>query len=191
MKPEGSIQTELRRLGNMLGTHGPCLTLLAGLDKAWRWLTGAPIWHFSGVAPGVLLGGQPARRIVDQMYRRGVTGVVNLRAEYDYVEEVGGTGLDYLFLPVADNHAPSLDQLRQGVAFIRRAVAQGGKVYIHCWEGLGRGPTLAAAWLVSAGDAPTVAWDRVRKVRPFIRPTAGQVRRIEEFAAGLRVVSQA
>ncbi|BBL76336.1 protein-tyrosine phosphatase family protein [Methylomagnum ishizawai] len=186
MRREGSIQTELRRLGTMLHSHGPYLTLLAGLDKAWRWLTGAPIWCFSGVAPGILLGGQPARRIVSQMYRRGVTGVVNLRAEYDSVQEVGGTGLDYLFLPVADNHAPSLDQLRQGVAFIRRAVAQGGKVYIHCWEGLGRGPTLAAAWLVSAGDAPTVAWERVRKVRPFIRPTAGQVRRIEEFAAGLR-----
>jgi hypothetical protein len=42
---------------------------------------------------------------------------------------------------------------------------------------------MAAAYFVSTGCTPEVAWEQVRKVRPFIRPTKLQIARLLEFAA--------
>ena len=51
------ILEELRRLLMMLGSQGLWLTLLAGIDKAGRWLTGRPVWRFSRITPQIV---QPA-----------------------------------------------------------------------------------------------------------------------------------
>jgi protein-tyrosine phosphatase len=61
-------------------------------------------------------------------------------------------------------------------------VANGGSVYVHCGSGIGRAPTMAAAYLISTGLTRDEAWETIRTVRPFIRPTAVQVERIEQFA---------
>lgn len=180
---KSSIRTELQRLRRMLRTHGIWLTLLAGIDKLGRWLTGAPVWRFSRIAPCIYVGGQPAKHIFKQLVKRGVTGVVNLRFEYDYIMEVGGTNLDYLFLPVKDDDAPTMEQLERGVSFILAQLEEGGKVYVHCWEGLGRGPTMAAAYLIAGeGCSAEEAWAIIKKTRPFIRPSQKQIKRISEFA---------
>jgi protein-tyrosine phosphatase len=89
----------------------------------------------------------------------------------------------YLYLPVVDDHAPSLEQLRTGVDFIANEIAQGGSVYIHCGSGIGRAATMAAAYLISTGLTKHEAWARIRTVRPFIRPTPVQLEQIERFAA--------
>src|SRR5690606_26126006 len=86
-------------------------------------------------------------------------------------------------LPTVDNEAPSLIHLEQGVDFIREYVQKGEGVYIHCWEGLGRGPTMAAAYLVSTGLTPDEAWGKIRETRPFIRPTEVQQKQLEAFVA--------
>jgi protein-tyrosine phosphatase len=177
--------TELQRLLRSLRQQGPWLTMMAARDKLERWVTGHPTWRYGRITPQIILGGQPARSLLPKLAEFGVSGVLNMRDEYDYFEEVGLAKLAYLRLPTPDNTAPSLENLRQGVTFIQNQLEKGGGVYIHCWEGLGRGPTMVAAYFVSTGMTPDDAWAQIREVRPFIRPTREQVQRIEEFAEGL------
>lgn len=179
-----SLWTEIKRLFEQLRLQGIRLTLLAGIDKFGRKLLGRPIWRYSWITPNILLGGQPARRLWKILDTIGVDGVINMRAEYDYLDEMGGTGgrFEYLYLPTVDNTAPTIEHLQQGVEFANRILDNGGKLYIHCWEGLGRGPTMVAAHLVSKGLTPDEAWAYIRQVRPFIRPVPAQRERLEEFA---------
>jgi hypothetical protein len=44
-----------------------------------------------------------------------------------------------------------LEFLLKGVDFVAKAIKAGGKVYIHCRKGLGRGPTMNLAYLFSTG----------------------------------------
>ncbi|MDX1992422.1 MAG: dual specificity protein phosphatase family protein [bacterium] len=182
MKDAMNYGTELRRLLQSLRQQGPRLTLMAARDKVERWVTGHPTWRYGRITPQIILGGQPARSLLPRLAELGVSGVLNMRDEYDYFEEVGLAKLAYLRLPTPDNTAPSLENLRQGVTFIQNQLEKSGGVYIHCWEGLGRGPTMVAAYFVSTGMTPDEAWAQIRAVRPFIRPTHEQVQRIEEFA---------
>ncbi|MBE0688872.1 MAG: dual specificity protein phosphatase family protein [Anaerolineae bacterium] len=177
-----NLWSEIRRLFDQLRTHGLYLTLLAAIDKLARWSTGHPAWRFGWITPNLLLGGQPARHVWAKLGQRGVTAVINLRHEYDYQNEIGGLPLHYLYLPTVDNTAPSQEHLWKGVLFIEEEVENGGKVYIHCWEGLGRSPTMVAAYLVYTGSTPAEAWAKIRLVRPFIRPTHTQQIRLDEFA---------
>ena len=175
--------TELGRLFEQLRRQGPVLTFWAGVDKAARWTSGGPMAQFARITDRIWLGGQPSGRGRQRLIAAGVTGVVNLRSEHDYEHLVDAGALRYLHLPTDDNEAPALEHLRDGVAFIEEEVERGGRVYIHCWEGLGRGPTMAAAYFVSLGLTPEEAWARIRDVRPFVRPTEEQLDRLRAFAA--------
>jgi protein-tyrosine phosphatase len=66
---------------------------------------------------------------------------------------------------------------------VAEEAANGGSVYVHCGSGIGRAPTMGAAYLINTGLTLGEAWETIGKVRPFIRPTAVQVERIEQFAA--------
>ncbi len=116
------------------------------------------------------------------MHARGITAVVNLRIEFDD-QEAGIAPPRYLYLPTVDDNTPTLEELQAGAAFMAEQVANGGSVYVHCGSGIGRAPTMAAAYLISTGLTLDEAWETIDKVRPFIRPTAVQVEQIEQFAA--------
>jgi protein-tyrosine phosphatase len=62
-------------------------------------------------------------------------------------------------------------------------IERGGGVYVHCGAGVGRAPSMAAAYLVSTGLTADEAWATIREVRPFIRPKPEQMAQIERFAA--------
>jgi protein-tyrosine phosphatase len=115
---------------------------------------------------------------------RGLTADVNMRSEFD--DAAHGIQPDaYLWLPTDDDHAPTLDQLGTGSDFIRGVIEGGGKVYVHCASGVGRAPTMAAAYLVSTGLSPDQAWALIRETRPFINPTPPQLEILEAFAKSL------
>ena len=175
----------LRNLGRQIRSQGVRLTLTEGIDQMSRMLTGAPTLRYSRLTPDVYFGGQHVARGLQRLRDRGITGVINLRRESDDREK--GVLLDrYLHLPTMDNTPPTLEHLQSGIDFIGQEIARGGKVYIHCWEGVGRAATMAAAYLVSTGLSPEEAWAKVRAARPFIRPTPVQRAQIEQFARKLR-----
>lgn len=63
----------------------------------------------------------------------------------------------YLWLPVKDHYAPTQEQLDIGVAVIAGLVKNNKKVYIHCKNGHGRGPTLLAAYFIYASSEKSSA----------------------------------
>ena len=69
---------------------------------------------------------------------------------------------------------PSKEDLRRGVAFIRRRLeetrAEGGRVLIHCKGGRGRATTMAVAYFVANGEDPREAFGRIKAVRPVAEP---------------------
>ena len=171
-------------LWGRLTRQGVRTTALWAADHATRMIVGANIRRVSQITPQLHVGGQYRRRGWSLLTARGITAVVNMRIEFDD-RKAGLAPPRYLYLPTVDDTAPSLEHLREGVAFIEHEIANGGSVYVHCGAGVGRAATMAVAYLVHTGLMPDRAWARVRKVRPFIRPSAVQVAQIERFAAQL------
>jgi len=179
------LKKGIKNLGilfSRLVKQGPGTTLRWAADHAMRILTGAPIRSVSQITPHLHVGGQYRRRGWPKLAARGITAVVNMRVEFDD-REAGIAPPRYLHLPTVDDEPPTLDQLQQGVAFMREEIARGGGVYVHCGAGVGRAATMAVAYLVSTGLTPDEAWAQVRRVRPFIRPKAVQIAQIDRFAS--------
>lgn len=151
-------------------------------DHAVRAFTGANLRRVSQITPRLHVGGQHRRRGWARLQARGITAVVNLRIEYDDVE-AGVASEHYLHLPVVDDAAPTLEQLRIGCAFIAQEIERGGAVYVHCGSGIGRAATMAAAYLITTGLASDEALARIREKRPFIRPTPSQLEQLARFVA--------
>jgi len=92
--------------------------------------------------------------------KMGITAMVNLRAEYQDVF-AAPLPVAYLWLPVEDHKDPTPEQMLTGVQFVHAAVQAGQRVFIHCKMGIGRSPTLAAAYLIWTG---VPIYEAIRKV---------------------------
>jgi len=116
--------------------------------------------------------------------RSGFTAVVNLRHEY---QDVFSSPLPvaYLWLPVTDFTDPTLEQLFMGSQFIDTAVRAGNKVLIHCKLGIGRSPTLAAAYLVWTGCPVDEALRIIKERSAGISQPIVDHRTLHEFASFL------
>ncbi len=147
-----------------------------------RRLTGHPHRTTSEVSPNLFVGGQYWPRGWRAMQNWGISAVVNLRQELDD-RRLGVTPDRYLYLPTPDDYPPSLEQLYRAVAFINQEIASGGKVYVHCGAGVGRAVITATAYLINTGMSADQALATIRKTRPFINPSAVQLKRLDEFAA--------
>lgn len=87
----------------------------------------------------------------------------------------------YLWLPVKDHTSPSLLQFKIGVSMIDRLVRAKTKVYIHCENGHGRAPTLAAAYLIGQGMKIKEAIDFLKSKRPRIHLYSSQLEALKKF----------
>jgi predicted protein tyrosine phosphatase len=177
-----SVGKRLLHFLQQIRKQGILLTVIESYEQITRLTTGAPTLRYSRVLPNLHIGGQFSQKGWMILSKRGITAVISMRVEFDD-REAGLAPERYLYLPTVDNHAPTTAQLHDGVIFIRAEIERGGKVYIHCWEGVGRAPTMAAAYLVSTGLSPTEAWATISRVRPFVRPLQPQVNQIIRFAA--------
>lgn len=167
-----------------LASQGMATTALWMFNILNRLALDTPIQKQCQVTPQLFVGAQFHRRGWRILQEWGIHGVVNLRSEFNDLS-LGVNIPEYLHLPTVDDTAPAMADLQRGVDFITRVIAQGGKVYIHCGAGVGRAPTMAAAYLISRGDSAQAAWHRIRRARKFIRPTQAQIEVIEQFAAGM------
>lgn len=162
--------------------HGLWVTFVWAWARLYLWIVGRPVLRYCRITPELYVGGQMNARGWRWLAARGLTADVNMRSEFDDATyDLGPDG--YLWLPTDDDHAPTPDQLRQGVAFIQQAIEGGGRVYVHCAGGVGRAPTMAAAYLVSTGSTPDQAWALIRQSRPFVKPTPVQMAALEQFAS--------
>ena len=171
----------LRILVFRLRHQGLRVTLLWIYGRFVPRLTGIPMQRYSQVTPQVFVGAQYNSTGLRRLAEWGIDSVVNLRTEFN--DAAHGLAPEYyLHLPVVDDDAPTMEQMERGVNFIRQSVSRGGKVYIHCAGGVGRAPTLAAAYFVNQGMHLDEAVSLIQRARPFINIMPAQMQRLQEFA---------
>lgn len=175
------LRKSLRILAWRLRHHGLWVVFTWAWTRIYLWTVGRPVLRYCPITPQLYVGGQMNAQGWRWLAAQGLSAGVNMRSEFDDAAH-GITPDAYLWLPTHDDHAPTLEQLHTGVAFIRQVIEQGEKVYVHCGSGVGRAPTMAAAYLVSTGLSTDQAWALIRRTRPFIKPTRPQLAALEEFA---------
>ena len=156
-------------------------------DNVYRLITGLPRLKRSQITANLFLGSQYNLVGLRKLKALGVTAIINMRTHSVY-SEAQYEGFHYLHLPTPDNTPPPLDVLIKGADFADAEIKNGGKVYIHCRQGLGRGPTMMIAYLIKTGLTYEDAYNMVRKVRTFINPRPGQVARLKELEGYYRGV---
>ncbi len=113
------------------------------------------------------------------------SAVLSLRGEF---QDIFDSPLPsaYLWLPVTDHSDPSPEQLLIGVQFIDAAVRSKQRVLVHCKMGIGRSPTMVAAYLVWSGSSIDEAIQIVAKVADMviIRPVVSRLT-LEKLMASL------
>ena len=57
-------------------------------------------------------------------------------------------GMRQLWLPTVDHFEPSVDNLKDAVAFLKQHEVLGKRVYVHCRAGHGRSAAVVFAWLL-------------------------------------------
>jgi hypothetical protein len=106
----------------------------------------------------------------------GVRRVVDLRAEAQDDEGLlRRYGIELLHLPATDLRAIPRDALWTGVTWVRRQLARGERVLLHCEHGIGRSVLLACCVLVSRGRSPAEALELVKRARWKASPSPEQL----------------
>lgn len=108
----------------------------------------------------------------------GVTAEIDLEGErQDAAPDVDA----YLWLPVADKSAPTMDQFAAGATLMTDMTKRGKKVYVHCQYGHGRSPTLVAAYLISQGKTVIESIETIKAARPEIHLEDVQMKALEAY----------
>src|SRR5689334_12449038 len=122
--------------------------------------------NYSDVTPQLAVGGAFRRRQIKGLQQRGVTAVVDCRLEAeDDAHALAQAGIEFLHVPTPDRHGFTYGQMQQGVDWVLEQVADGGRAFLHCEHGVGRGPLMACAVLVAQGHSAPEAFRMVRSAR--------------------------
>lgn len=137
-------------------------------------------------------GGEQLKEELAGLAGAGVGILVSLLTDEEMAEldlgreEAAATaaGLEFLRLPTPDLGVPDPMGTRTIAGILRSRLAGGAGVAIHCWAGIGRSSTLAAAVLVYEGRTPGEAWDLIGAARGVTVPETLSQRAFIERLAG-------
>ncbi|HEV2757496.1 MAG TPA: dual specificity protein phosphatase family protein [Actinomycetota bacterium] len=137
--------------------------------------------NFQVVDDEVLRGSHPKEDTFRALAKRGVTTIVDLRAEENlHVDEklLGDLGITRFNIPLRDGQVPTETQVDQFLSIIENSK---GKVYVHCMAGVGRTGAMVAAYLVATGqESPAGALRRNLSVGP---PSLEQLAFVADLSA--------
>jgi hypothetical protein len=169
---EESVHTPLRRLW------------LRVLARLFEWLTDLQPkqLNYSDVTPTLAVGGAFGKRQIRRLRQRGVTAVVDCRLEAeDDGEALANNGIQFLHVPTPDRYGFTYSQMQEGVDWVLDQVADGGKAFLHCEHGVGRGPLMTCAVLVAQGYTAPQALRIVRRARWQALPNDRQLAALLDF----------
>jgi protein-tyrosine phosphatase len=163
------------------------------LARVMEWMTDVQPkqLNYSDVTPQLAVGGAFPTRLIPRLQQRGVTAVVDCRLEAsDDAEALARAGIEFLHVPTLDRHGFTFEQMRVGVDWVLEHLAQGqggqargGRVFMHCEHGVGRGPLMACAVLVAQGQTAPEALRIVRSGRWQALPNDRQLAALLNFEA--------
>jgi protein tyrosine phosphatase len=125
----------------------------------------------SQIADRLWLGDETSPRAINQL---GITHVVRALSP-DYPRPL----LPVMAFEIAMFDDPSSAEamrrtLPAALAFIDRAIADGGRVLVHCQAGISRSATIVVAWVMRRHGIPVhAALAHVRALRPVVCPNPG------------------
>lgn len=159
--------------------------VLRVVARGVEWTTKLPgrrTLNVSRVNDWLHVGGSVPKACYAELKARGITAVIDLRAErWDDAEALAAQGIELLHLPVTDRYPPSVEQLMRGVEWALPRLDQGGVLYAHCEHGVGRGPLMGLAVMVARGwDAPE-AYRTLRHARWQSTLNDRQLRGLADF----------
>lgn len=136
---------------------------------------------FSYISDGIYIGtNQCCQTHFDEVLKKlGITADISL--EEERLDAPFGVDF-YVWLPVRDYMPPTPDQLEFGVSALKKLVAMGKKVYVHCKQGHGRSPTLVAAYLIRQGKSLKEAEAFLNSKRPPIHFGEAQRQGLKNFS---------
>jgi hypothetical protein len=138
--------------------------------------------NYSDVTAQLAVGGAFRTRDIKHLTRRGVTAVVDCRLEaQDDAQALVAAGIQFLHLPTLDRHAFTYAQMREGVEWVLDHISNGGRAFMHCEHGVGRGPLMACAVIVAQGYSAPEALRIVRTGRWQALPNDRQLAVLLEF----------
>jgi atypical dual specificity phosphatase len=139
-----------------------------------------------------LLAGTPRPGIVqdieydlEALQRVGVTTLVSLTTQPVDRDLLARHGIQGLWLPIKDMHAPSVEEAEQICREVAGLMADGAVVAYHCRAGLGRTGTMLASHLIMEGQSAVQALESVRRVEHRWVQSDEQVRFLERFSESL------
>ncbi len=152
------------------------------LTRSYRGLILSLNW-WDMIDENLLLGGALMFDDIERLQRQGVEAVVNLCAERrDDPHRLTKASMDYLWLPVIDTCAPTLQQIEFGLVWMEQQLRLDRKLYIHCAAGVGRSAMLLACWYVYDQRMSAPQALRFLKSRhPQVSLTRRQARRLWQF----------
>lgn len=149
---------------------------------------------YDRIDEAVILGAIPFRSDLPKLLASdsNVKRVITLNEDFELSfskwwtvqpDEWASLGVKHLHLKVVDLvAAPSVEQTRSGVEFIREAKALNESVYVHCKAGRTRSATVVAAYLIEeAGMTPTEAADHLTAIRSHVSIRRPQKRLLELY----------
>jgi protein-tyrosine phosphatase len=154
------------------------------LARLMEWLTDLQPkqLNYSEVTPQLAVGGAFKTRQIKRLKQRGVTAVVDCRLEaQDNPQALAAAGIQFLHLPTPDRHGFTYAQLHDGVDWVLEHVSEGGRAFLHCEHGVGRGPLMTCAVLVAQGYTAPEALRIVRTARWQALPNDRQLAALLAF----------